>query len=168
MAIWRSFFFFFIFFFYCVASWNEFIIAKGQFEFFNYMEICSLRNLFINYHTLSTPADLEESCLFSNRIIPNSSSLDIYIIIMLYRRHRYPWPSLATSPYRSSLLVGLQGHIPYPHIAAECMFNLVVLLLPGHMWGSIRVHHLWACPCFSSSVLQDKKTIQEWTFKFSW
>ena len=24
----------------------------------------------------------------------------------------------------------------YPHIAAECMFMLVVLLLPGHMWES--------------------------------
>ena len=47
-----------------------------------------------------------------------------------------------------------QGYIPYPHIAVVCMFELVVLLLPGHMWGSIRVHHLWAHPCFSSSVLQ--------------
>ena len=63
------------------------------------------------------------------------------------------WPSLATFPYRSSPLAGLQGYIPYPHIAAECMFVLVVLLLLGHMWGSIRVHHLWARPCFSSSVL---------------
>ena len=24
------------------------------------------------------------------------------------------------------------------------MFELVILLLPGHMWGSIGVHHLWA------------------------
>ena len=65
----------------------------------------------------------------------------------------YPWPSLATSPYRSSPLVGLQGYIRYPHIAPECMFELVVLLLPGHMWGSIGIHHWWARPCFSSSVL---------------
>ena len=36
----------------------------------------------------------------------------------------------------------LQGYIPYPHIAAVCMFELVVLLLLGHMWGSIGVHHL--------------------------
>ena len=35
-----------------------------------------------------------------------------------------------------------QGYIPYPHIAAECMFVLLVLLLSGHMWGSIGVHHL--------------------------
>ena len=49
----------------------------------------------------------------------------------------YPWPSLATSPYRSSPLAGLQGYIPYPHIAAVCMFELVELLLLGHMWGSI-------------------------------
>ena len=75
------------------------------------------------------------------------------IIIMSCRQHGYPWPSLATSPYRSLPLAGLQGYIPYPHIAAVCMFVLVVLLLPGHMWGSIGVHHLWARPCFSSSVL---------------
>ena len=76
------------------------------------------------------------------------------IIIMSHLRHGYPWPSLATYPYRSSPLVGLQGHIPYPRIAAGCMFEQVVLLLPGHMWGSKGVHHLWARPCFSSSDLR--------------
>ena len=69
-------------------------------------------------------------------------------IIISCRQHGYPRLSLATSPYRSSPLASLQGYIPYPHIAAECMFELVVLLLPGHMWGSIGVHHLWARPCF--------------------
>ena len=34
-----------------------------------------------------------------------------------------------------------------------CMFELIVLLLLGHMRGSIEVHHLWARPCFSCSVL---------------
>ena len=33
------------------------------------------------------------------------------------------------------------------------MFVLVVLLLHGHVWGSIRVHLLWVRPCFSISVL---------------
>ena len=33
------------------------------------------------------------------------------------------------------------------------MFVLVVLLLRSHMWGSIRVHHLWVRPCFSSSAI---------------
>ena len=47
----------------------------------------------------------------------------------------------------------LLDNIPYPHIVAECKFVLVVLLLHGHVWGSIRVHHLWVRPCFSSSVL---------------
>ena len=61
---------------------------------------------------------------------------------MSCRRHGYPWSSLATSPYHSSPLAGLQVYIPYPHIAAVCMFELVILLLPGHMWGSIGVHHL--------------------------
>ena len=59
----------------------------------------------------------------------------IIIIIMSCRQHGYPWPSFATSPYRSSPLAGLQGYIPYPHRAVACMFELTVLLLLGHMWG---------------------------------
>ena len=39
-------------------------------------------------------------------------------------RHGYPIPSLATSPNRSSLQAGLQGYIPYLHIAVVCMFEL--------------------------------------------
>ena len=42
--------------------------------------------------------------------------------------------------------------IIYPHTATEYMFVLVVLLLHGHEWGSIRVHLLWVHPCFSNSV----------------
>ena len=53
----------------------------------------------------------------------------------------------------SIALAGLQGYILYPNIAAVSMFELVVQLLPGHMWGSIGVHHLWARPCSSSNVL---------------
>ena len=75
------------------------------------------------------------------------------IIIMSCRQHGYSWPSLATSPYRSSPLAGLQGYIPYPHIAAVCMFELVVLLLLSHMSGSIGVYYLWARLRFSSCVL---------------
>ena len=54
----------------------------------------------------------------------------------------------------TSLLSSLQGYIPYPHIAAVCMFELVVLLLVGHSRGSIGVHHWWVRPCFSSTVLR--------------
>ena len=56
--------------------------------------------------------------------------------------HGYPWSSLATFPYRSSPPAGLLEYIPYLYIAAVCMFELVVLLLLGHKWGSIGVHHL--------------------------
>ena len=77
----------------------------------------------------------------------------IIIIIMSCWKHGYPWSSLATFPYRSSPQAGLLDNILYPHIVAECMFVLVVLLLHGHVWGSVRVHHLWVRPCFSSSVL---------------
>ena len=51
--------------------------------------------------------------------------LPVFIIIMSCRLHGYPWPSLTTSPYCSSPQAGLQGYIPYPHIAAKCMFELV-------------------------------------------
>ena len=46
----------------------------------------------------------------------------IITIIMSCHQHGYPWPSLATFPYRSSPLAGLLGYIPYPHTAAVCMF----------------------------------------------
>ena len=95
-------------------------------------------------HSNLRPEHLENQCKISlKEPIPR----DFIIIIV------YPWPSHATSPYRSSPLAGLQGYIPYPHIAAVFMFELVVLLLLGHMRGSIRVHHWWVRPCFSSSVL---------------
>ena len=55
----------------------------------------------------------------------------LIIIIMLCRQQGYPWPSPATSPYRSLPPAGLQGYILYPHKAAVCMFKLVVLLLLG-------------------------------------
>ena len=44
------------------------------------------------------------------------------------------------------------GLHPYHHIAAVCMFELVVLLLIGHMRGSTGVHHLRSRPFFFSSV----------------
>ena len=85
-------------------------------------------------------------------LIHENYCFDIIIIIMSCRQHGYSWRSLATSPYRSSPPAGLQGYILCPHIVAVCKFELVVLLLHGHMRGSIGVHHLWARPCFSSSV----------------
>ena len=73
----------------------------------------------------------------------------IIITIMSCRLHGYPWPSLATSPYHSSPLAGLQGYISYPNIAAVCMFELVVLLLLGHMRGSITDEFVLASPAVS-------------------
>ena len=99
----------------------------------------------------STNALLDNFCSRENDDITSNI---IIILIMSCRQHGYPWPPLVTSPYYSSPLAGLQGYILCPHIAAECMFELVVLLLLGHMWGSIGIHHLWARPCFSSSVLR--------------
>ena len=92
-------------------------------------------------------------CLTMIVFVMGNIYIYIYLIIMLCRQHGYPWPFLITSSYHSSPLAGLQGYIPYPHRAAICIFELTVLLLLSHMWGSIGVHHLWARPCFSSSIL---------------
>ena len=59
------------------------------------------------------------------------------------------------APYRSSPLAGLLNYTPYPHIVAECMFVLVVLLLHGHVWGSIRVH------LFMKHLKNDKESSAE-------
>ena len=103
------------------------------------------------------------SCVYYQQKYPYEKSLETYLMILVYiyiiiiiimscRQHGYPWPSLATSPYHSPPPAGFQGYILCPHIVAVCKFELVVLLLHCHMWGSIGVHHLWARPCFSNSV----------------
>ena len=51
-------------------------------------------------------------------------------------QHAYHWTFLATTPYHPLLPVGLQGYIPYRHIAAVCRFELVVLPLLVHVKGS--------------------------------
>ena len=106
----------------------------------------------------------------------------MYIIIIMCQQHGYTWPSLTTPPYRSSLLAGLQGYIPYPHSAAVRMFGLAVLLLFGHMRGSIGVHYLrmyrytyvcmsvYVCVCVCLYILSGlfylrcKTRIQSWVF----
>ena len=78
------------------------------------------------------------------------------IYTLAYHHHHHVVPlarisltfSFATSPFSSSPLAGLQRYIPYPHRAAVCMFELVVLLLLGHMGGVHRSTSL-----MSSSLL---------------
>ena len=72
------------------------------------------------------------------------------IIIMSQYQHGYPWPSLATPPYRPLLQVDLQGYIPYRHRAAECRLELVVLPLLVHVKGVHRSTSLMS----SSPLLQ--------------
>ena len=43
--------------------------------------------------------------------------------------NEYPWPSLATPPYRPWPPEGPPGYIPYRHKAAVCRFGLVILPL---------------------------------------
>ena len=77
-----------------------------------------------------------------------SSWIDVYC----FQNHHYHH-LVVTSSYHSLLSAGPQGYVPYPHRAAVCRFELVALLLLGHVKGSIGVHHLWARPYFFSSVL---------------
>ena len=65
---------------------------------------------------------------------------------------RIPWPSLTTFPYRSSPLICLQGHILYLHIAAECMFELIVLFFTRPYVG---VHR-------STSLISSSLLLQQW------
>ena len=114
-----------------------------------------LRYFWCFFHVQTWIAQMK---LFPSKPASTEDSYDLQtfrfiIIIIMCRQHEYSLPSLAISPYRSSPLADLQGYIPYPHRAAVCMFELVILLLLGHMWGSIGVYYLWAHPCFSSSVL---------------
>ena len=55
--------------------------------------------------------------------------------------------SLTLSRHSSLLLVGPQGYIPYHYRAAVCMFELVALLLLGHVRGPIGEDHLFLQQC---------------------
>ena len=55
----------------------------------------------------------------------------------------YPWPSLATPHYRSSLPVGPQVYTPYSHRAAVCRFKLATLFLHGHTDIDTRLTKAW-------------------------
>ena len=82
-----------------------------------------------------------------------------------HHHHRHVVPpariSFTLSRHFSLSLIasgGLQGYILCPYIVAICKFQQVVLLLHGHMWGSIGVHQLMSssllhqqCPAVSGS-----------------
>ena len=72
-------------------------------------------------------------------------------------QHGYFWPSLATPPYCPLLPASPQGYIPYQHRAAVCSFELDILPFLVDVKGSTGVHHLWAHPYFSSSVVAIEK-----------
>ena len=81
-----------------------------------------------------------------------------YIIIILSgHQHEYPWPSLPTPPYCSSLPVGPQGYTPYPHRAAVCRFELVALFLLCPVCWGCRIHWLQLCRGVSECIGYDTK-----------
>ena len=102
------------------------MIVKLGFNTLNLIYIFSLKEIRASWKSQSSLSAVNRRC---NELLSSSSccagSTDI------------PDPLFSLSftfPYRSSPQVGLLNNIPYPHIVAECMFVLVVLLLHGHVW----------------------------------
>ena len=84
--------------------------------------------------------------------LTNSSFFIIIIIIILCNQHGYSWPSLVPpAPYRLSPPAGSQDYSPYPHRAAVRRFELVALLLRGHVNG---VHRSTSLMCSSLLLKQ--------------
>ena len=75
----------------------------------------------------------------------------IYIIMSCYLQN-YPWPWLATTPYRLFLPAGLQDYISYQNRADGWNFELVVQPLLVNIKVSTGEHHFWAHPYFSRNV----------------
>ena len=94
-------------------AWNVHTISHNRFEDQHIWHIVSevsvtLHGLAKNFTTLIMCMNTHTHIYIYIYII-----ILIIIIIMSCRQHGYPWPSLATPPYRSSLLAGLQGYIPW-------------------------------------------------------
>ena len=113
--------------------------------------------------SVSSRFELVSPCPFPTRITTTPRApyhYSFYFVVyhqfsLWYHHHHHVVPlariSLTLSRHfslSSSLLAGLQDYIPYPHIAAVSMFELVVLLLLGHMAGVHRSTSL-----MSSSLL---------------
>ena len=77
----------------------------------------------------------------------------IQLSFFFYHHHHLVEPSARISLTLSRYPTLLFIVSPYPHRDTVCRFELVALLLLGHVKGSIGVHHLWARPCFSCSAL---------------
>ena len=83
--------------------------------------------------------------------------------VSLYNHH------LATSPYRSSPLAGLQGYIMYPYIAAVCMFELVgdISTLDGTCLKLVdKFTYLWSSVSLTEKDI-DTRLTKAWT-AFDW
>ena len=77
----------------------------------------------------------------------------------IYHHHVVPLVRISLTLFRhfslSFIASGKSSGLHPVSSHSSCMFFLlVVLLLLGHMWGSIGVYHLWTRLCFSSSVLR--------------
>ena len=125
-----------------------------QFSFSIYLSIyLSIMNIYIYIYIYIYITSFLSISIY----ISISSHLSIYLYHHYHHHHVVPLARiyLTLSHHFSQSFIASgwsSGQHPVPS-AAECMFKLFVLLLPGHMRGSIRVPHLWARPCFSSSVL---------------
>ena len=94
-----------------------------------------------------TPASLLQKFILLLQIFPF-----VIIIIISCRRHGYPWPSLATSPYRSS--PPCRSSRPHPVSSHSCCMY-VRAGLPAFARPYVGVHR-------STSLMRSSLLLQQW------
>ena len=123
-VIWKKYKYFFLSIVWWISN-EELATEINLLSFFNYIDICSVKNLYINYHTLSTPGNLyESSYIFSSRIIHNSLFFGYiyiytYIYIMFCCYHGFPKLSFTICLYHSL-------HLAVPPDCILCPYRAVV------------------------------------------
>ena len=97
-----------------LSTWHS---CRVGYEWQEYIHISPCEPLTSRVQQRPTPLNFQDEKKTLRYILLGERYI---IIILSCHQHGYPWPSLATPPYRSSLLAGPQGYVPYPHIAAGC------------------------------------------------
>ena len=112
----------------------------------------------VNYTTLVAKSETyvtnpcQTNCIFASLVDFYTKNMIITSSHLVVLSARVSPTLCHPPPYRLSLPAGPQDYTLNPHRAAECRFELVALLLLGHMKEPIRVHHWWTLHYFPSSV----------------
>ena len=102
------------------------------------------------------------SCLIISRLVTYwAHQLQLISLSYYYNHHHHHVVLVARISLTLSRHVSLSfiasgrssGQHPVSSHSCWMYFRAGRPVLHGHLWGSIRVHHLWVRPCFSSCVL---------------